>query len=94
VNADPAHGTAAATLRMRRPGIAVLSASFDPGWRVTVDGRSQPTVMVGPALVAARVPAGVHRVAFRYTGYRHYPELLALCLLTLCGLALLARRLS
>jgi hypothetical protein len=91
-NADLEHGRATATVRMRRPGIAVLSASFDPGWRATVDGRPAPTVMVGPALVAARVPAGAHRVAFRYAGYGHYPELFALGLLTLAGLALRGRR--
>ena len=89
---DLEHGAATATVRMRRPGVAVLSASFDPGWRATVDGHPAATVMVAPALVAARVPAGVHRVAFRYAGYGHYPELFALCLLTLCGLALMERR--
>jgi uncharacterized membrane protein YfhO len=79
---------------MRRPGVAVLSASFDPGWRATVDGRPAATLMVAPALVATRVPAGVHRVAFRYAGYGHYPELFALCLLTLGGLAVMGRRRS
>jgi hypothetical protein len=90
--ADLEHGTATATVRMRRPGVAVLSASFDPGWRATVDGRPAATVMVAPALVATRVPAGVHRVAFRYAGYAHYPELFALGLLTLAALAVLERR--
>jgi hypothetical protein len=44
-------------------------------------------VMVAPALVAARVPAGVHRVAFRYAGYRGYPWLFALSLLALLAVA-------
>jgi hypothetical protein len=39
---DLTDGTASATVRMRGPGIAVLSASYDPGWTATVDGQRQP----------------------------------------------------
>ncbi|MFZ0090084.1 MAG: hypothetical protein WAL63_11285 [Solirubrobacteraceae bacterium] len=70
-------GRAAATVAMRRRGVVVLSASFDPGWTATVDGRSQPTEMVAPALVATTVGAGTHRVVFRYRGFRGYPLLFA-----------------
>ena len=70
-------GRAAATVAMRRRGVVVLSASFDPGWTATVDGRSQPTEMVAPALVATTVKAGTHRVVFRYHGFRGYPLLFA-----------------
>jgi len=77
------HGGATATVRMRRPGVAVLSASYDPGWTATVNGRPQPTRMVAPALVAVDVPAGTDHVAFRYHGYGDYPPLLALSGLTL-----------
>ena len=68
-------GRASATVTMHRSGVVVLSASFDPGWTVTVDGRSQPTEMVAPALVATTVTAGTHRVVFRYRGFRGYPLL-------------------
>ncbi len=34
--ADLVDGEAAATVRMGRPGVAVLSASYDPGWTATV----------------------------------------------------------
>jgi uncharacterized membrane protein YfhO len=79
-------GRATATVRMRRAGVAVLSASFDPGWTVTVDGRRVQTEMVAPALVGVPVPAGVHRLVFVYRGYGHYPVLFALAGLTLAGL--------
>jgi hypothetical protein len=71
-------GEAAATVRMRRPGVVVLSASYDPGWTATVNGRRRPTRMVAPALVAVDVPAGTDHVVFRFHGYGDYPELLAL----------------
>ena len=82
-------GEAAATVQMRRPGVAVLSASYDPGWTASVNGRSRPTRMVAPALVAVDVPAGTDHVVFRYRGYRDYPELLVLSglALALVGLA-------
>jgi uncharacterized membrane protein YfhO len=71
---------------MRRRGVIVLSASFDPGWTATVDGRSQPTEMVAPALVATTVPAGTHRVVFHYAGFRGYSLLFAISAATLLTL--------
>jgi hypothetical protein len=86
-HADLAGGEASATLRMHGPGIAVLSASYDPGWTATVNGRRRPTRMVAPALVAVDVPAGTDHVAFRYHGYGDYPWLLALSVATLILIA-------
>ena len=80
-------GLTAASVRMRRAGVVVLSASFDPGWTATVDGRSQPTEMVAPALVATTVPAGTHRVVFRFRGWQDYPLLFALGAAALVALA-------
>ena len=82
---DLEQGSVIGTVRMRRPGVVVLSASFDGGWTATVDGRPQPATMVAPALVATEVPAGTHTVGFRYRGYSGYPELFALCALTLAA---------
>jgi hypothetical protein len=79
-------GRAAATVAMRRRGILVLSASFDPGWTATVDGRRQPTEMIAPALVATAVPAGTHRVVFHYDGFRGYPLLFAISAAALLAL--------
>jgi hypothetical protein len=80
---DLSEGVASATVRMQRPGVAVLSASYDPGWTATVDGRRAPTRMVAPALVAVDLPAGTSHVVFRFHGYSDYPELLVLSGLTL-----------
>jgi uncharacterized membrane protein YfhO len=71
---------------MGRRGVVVLSASFDPGWTATVDGRPQPTEMVAPALVATTVQAGTHRVVFHYSGFRGYPLLFAISAATLLAL--------
>ena len=92
-HADLTNGHASATVRMRRPGIAVLSASYDPGWTATVNGRRQPTRMIAPALVAVDTPAGTDHVEFHYHGYGDYPELLALSGLTLILIALAPLRL-
>jgi Bacterial membrane protein YfhO len=80
-------GLVAATVRMRRAGVVVLTASFDPGWTATVDGRRQRADMVAPALVATTVPAGTHRVVFRYRGWPNYPLLFVLGAAALIALA-------
>jgi len=87
-------GLVAASVRMRQAGVVVLSASFDPGWTATVDGRRQRTEMVAPALVATTVPAGTHRIIFRYRGRQDYPLLFAVgaaALIALVYKRLLAR---
>ncbi len=77
---------------MRQPGVAVLSASFDPGWTATVDGHTRKTQMVAPALVATTVAAGTHTIIFRYRGFRRYPLLFALSALTLFAILVAASR--
>jgi hypothetical protein len=89
---DLADGEAAAVVRMRRPGVAALSASFDPGWTATVNGRPRPTRMVAPALVGVDVPAGTNQVVFRYRGWQDYPLLFALAAAALVALAYADRR--
>ncbi len=80
-------GLAAASVRMSRAGVVALSASFDPGWTATVDGRRQRTEMVAPALVATTVPAGTHQITFRFRGWQDYPLLFALGAAALVALA-------
>ena len=65
----------------------MLSASYDPGWTATVNGRRRPARMVAPALVAVDVPAGTDHVVFRFDGYGDYPALLVLSGLTLAMIA-------
>lgn len=48
------------------PGYVVLVDSYDPGWRVTVDGTEAPLLRANIAFRAVRVPAGTHRVAMLY----------------------------
>jgi hypothetical protein len=90
--ADLEAGEASATVRMRHAGVAVLSASFDPGWSATVDGHVVRTEMVAPALVAVPVGAGIHRLVFRYRGYGGYPFLFGLAALALVSLTVVDRR--
>jgi hypothetical protein len=89
-HADLANGHVRAVVQTGRRATAVLSASYDPGWRATVDGTPTPTVMVAPALVGVVVGPGVHTVTFSYGGYGSYDALFALALVVLALLAVLA----
>jgi hypothetical protein len=71
---------------MKSPGVAVLSASFDPGWRLTVDGSPGSSFVAAPALIATTLPAGTHRIVYTYIGFASYPSLFALSGLTLAAL--------
>jgi hypothetical protein len=86
-HADLSNGTAGAVVRTNRRATVVLSASYDPGWRATVNGRPAPTVMVAPALVGVVVGPGVHRVTFSYGGYGSYVALFVLALVVLALVA-------
>ena len=86
-SADLANGQARAVVKTNRRATVVLSASYDPGWRATVDGRPVPTVMVAPALVGVVVGPGVHTVTFDYGGYGTYPALFVVALVVLVALA-------
>ena len=87
-HADLENGTARAVVRTNRRATVVLSASYDPGWHATVNGRPAPTVMVAPALVGVVVGPGTHTVAFSYGGYGSYDALFVLALVVLAVLAL------
>jgi hypothetical protein len=88
-HADLAAGQARAVVDTSRTATVVLSASFDPGWSASVDGREKPTTMVAPALVGVVVRPGVHHVAFSYRGFHAYPALFLLAVAVLAALAAL-----
>ena len=87
-HADLPNGRAGAVVHTTRRATVVLSASYDPGWEATVNGRPAPTVMVAPALVGVVVGPGVHTVTFSYAGYGSYTALFVLAFVVLAGLAL------
>jgi uncharacterized membrane protein YfhO len=74
-------------VKTNRRATVVLSASYDPGWQVTVDGHPEPTVMVAPAVVGVDVGPGVHTVKFSYGGYGSYTLLFVLAILVFVALA-------
>ncbi len=85
---DGQDGRYAGTITANRTAAVVLKATYDPGWRVTVDGKPATPYMVVPGFVAVTVAPGHHSVVFQYLAYSHYPLLLSIGALTLLGLAL------
>lgn len=47
-------------------GLLVLSDSFYPGWKATVDGQATPVYQVNHALRGVFVPFGAHEIQFRF----------------------------
>jgi Gpi18-like mannosyltransferase len=85
-------GVFTATVDAGRPAVALLKASYDPRWTVTVDGLPDKPTMMAPSLVGVEVPAGRHEVRFRYEPYGHYPLLIVIGALALIALVLVPRR--
>jgi hypothetical protein len=56
-----------ATLDSPTEGYLVFSESYDPGWRVLLDGEVAPVIPANGAFSAVAVPAGFHQVERRYT---------------------------
>jgi hypothetical protein len=48
------------------PAVVVLAESFDPDWRVTVDGKPARLLRANGMFRGVEVPAGRHHVAFSY----------------------------
>jgi hypothetical protein len=52
--------------RLERPGIVILADTFDPGWRLSVDGIPAPVLRVNLLMRGAAVAAGSHTLVYRY----------------------------
>ena len=52
--------------QLSRPGVLVLHDVYYPGWKAFVAGRELPVLRANYLFRAAVLPAGEHRVEFRY----------------------------
>jgi uncharacterized membrane protein YfhO len=68
------------------PGLLVFSIPFAKGWRVTVDGVSQPLFSANLGLLATELAPGRHRIELRYS----LPGLVEGLLIGLAGLVAVA----
>jgi hypothetical protein len=48
------------------PGVLLLNDRYDPAWRVSVDGRTQPLLRCNFIMRGVQVPAGEHEVIFEF----------------------------
>jgi hypothetical protein len=94
VTARSSDGVFTASVEADRASVAVLAASFDPGWRAWVDGRPAEVQMVAPALVGVGVPPGEHLIRFAYEPVSAwlYASWTVFAFLVLVGLWMLDRR--
>jgi hypothetical protein len=89
---DPENGRFGATVRLNRRAEVILRESFDPRWRVTVDGRTVPPQMIAPSFVGAEMGPGRHVIAIEYVPYPTYWLLFLVSIGSIVGLALIDRR--
>jgi uncharacterized membrane protein YfhO len=87
----PDDGIFGGTVDASRRSVVMLKATYHPRWTATVDGRTAKTQMIAPSFVGVEVPAGEHRVEFRYEPYPNYWLLFLLGLATLVALAVVPR---
>jgi hypothetical protein len=69
------------------PAFLVLTDSYSPGWRATVDDRPAPIIRANQIFRAIEVPAGTHRVVFRYVPVPLYLGILVSALALIVSLA-------
>ena len=89
--ARPDDGVFGGQVRLERPGVVMLKATYNPAWQARVDGRTVPTQMLAPSFVGVPVPAGAHTVEFRYRESPLSWPLLAFGVIALAALALVPR---
>jgi hypothetical protein len=52
--------------RLHQPGIVILSHTWYPGWRLTIDGRPAPILRANRMMRGAAVSTGEHQLVYRY----------------------------
>ena len=52
--------------QLAAPGLVVLADAYYPGWEAAVDGAAAPIVATNHLFRGVHVPAGRHRIRFRY----------------------------
>lgn len=81
---EPGFSRVAATVDSPQPQLLVFRASWDPGWRATIDAQPVDIVRVNALLMGVSIPAGHHELVFSY-----WPRgLTAAIALTCAGLVL------
>ena len=63
---DEEHGHLSMTTASAKGGFVVVTTTWFPRWRATVDGAPTPIYRVNGSFLGIRVPAGEHRVEFVY----------------------------
>jgi len=83
--------------QMETPGLVVLADRWDKGWRADLDGKVVPILIVNHAILGVVVPAGAHRLVFRYqpTSFAWGLRMAGLALMVILGwvgVAMVGRR--
>jgi hypothetical protein len=81
-------------VRLEAPGIVILADVYYPGWSLTIDGRPATILQVNRLMRGAAVPAGPHRLVYRYwpDSFRNGVVISGAGLLALALIARWARR--
>ncbi len=83
---DLVEGQLTTKVHLNRRAVVLLSASYDPGWTVTVNSKPAQTEMVAPALVGVALNKGTYTVRFLYQADPYYPEFFVMLAVGILGL--------
>jgi hypothetical protein len=78
--------------QLSEPGLVVLVDAYDPGWKVSVDGRPAALLRANTAFRAVQVPAGTHVIDQVYRPWPVVGGLLSSGVAALLGAAVVLRR--